>query len=75
MTETENTVLQSLENSWLALCQRYDENPTEETRCVMNLLGQIIRKAKGEAERKRKAEPKQISIEEWLAWFKEEVEE
>ena len=46
------------------------ENPTAETQYVMNLLGRIITKAECEAKRKAKTQPKQISIEEWLAWLK-----
>ncbi len=72
MKETDNAVLQSLNNCWLALCKRMRENPTAETQYVMNLLGRIITKAECETERKAKTQPKQISIEEWLVWLREE---
>ena len=75
MKKTDNVVLQSLNNCWLALCQRMRENPTAETQYVMNLLGRIITKAECEAERKAKTQPKQISIEEWLAWLKNDNDE
>lgn len=72
MNDTGNDVLQSLDNCWRALCQRMRENPTADTQYIMNLLGRIITTAKSEAQRRVQTANKQISIEEWIAWFKED---
>lgn len=69
--DKDEDVFATLENCWLALCKRMRENPTAETQRVMNMLGRIITQAKSETRKRRNAENKQVSIDEWLAWFKE----
>lgn len=43
MKDTE--VIESLNNAWRALCERYDITRNEETRRALNLLREIINKA------------------------------
>ena len=65
MKDTE--VIESLNNAWRALCERYDITRNEETRRALNLLREIINKADFEVKESNKE--KQISIEEWIRWL------
>lgn len=67
----EEAIFTSLDNCWLALCQRMRENPTAETQRVMNLLARIITTAKSETISRRNAAKKEVSTEEWIKWFLE----
>ncbi len=72
MKDTE--VIESLNNAWRALCERYDITRNEETRRALNLLREIINKADFEVKESNKkkqqiSKEKQISIEEWIRWL------
>lgn len=72
MKDTE--VIESLNNAWRALCERYDITRNEETRRALNLLREIINKVdfKVKESNKKKqqiSKEKQISIEEWIRWL------
>lgn len=72
MKDTE--VIESLNNAWRALCERYDITRNEETRRALNLLREIINKADFEVKESNKEKQqirkeKQISIEEWIRWL------
>lgn len=66
-------VFATLDNCWLALCRRMREKPTAETQRVMNMLARILGEAKSETQKRRNTANKQISIDEWLAWFEKEA--
>lgn len=63
-------VIKNLDNAWIALCRQYNNSPDEATRISLNMLSKIIRKVKDKLKSESITE-KQISIEEWIAWFKE----
>ena len=65
-------IFQTLDNCWLALCNRMRENPTADTQRAMNLLARILSEAKAETRKRRNAESKQVSVEEWIAWLSKE---
>ena len=73
MDEKDKTeaIFESLDNCWRALCRRMRENPTENTQRTMNFLARIIEMAKSETRKREREANKQISIDEWLAWFDE----
>ncbi len=63
-------VIDSLQNAWRALCEQYDQYPSEEIRISLNHISKIIRKVKSDFTKiKKSEEPHQISIEEWLAYI------
>lgn len=64
-------IFATLDNCWRALCERMRENPNLETQRVVNTLARIIETAKSETRKRRNSENKQISIDEWLDWFKD----
>ena len=72
--QEEETLFVSLDNCWHALSRQMNENPTEETRRVMNLLARIIATVKSETRKRKDAAKKTdnaVSVEEWIAWFEE----
>ena len=71
ISDEERALFATLDNCWLALCQRMRENPTAETQRVMNLLSRIIATAKSETTKRRDAAKKEVSIDEWISWFME----
>ena len=71
---TADEVIESFKNAWRALCREYDEYPNESIRNELNFLGKIIRKVDAEIKNeKAKNKEGQISIEEFLEFFKEEM--
>lgn len=67
-------VLQSLHNAWVAMCRQYDNNRDEGIRCAMNILSKVIGEVQSEyALNKKKQDPQQISIDDWLKWFNEQI--
>lgn len=70
----DDEVIESFKNAWRALCRQYDEYPDENIRNELNFLGKIIRKVDAEIKNeKAKNKEGQISIEEFLEFFKEEM--
>lgn len=63
-------VIGNLDNAWIALCRQYNNSPDEATQIALNLLSKIIGKVENQLKNESITE-KQISIEEWIAWFKE----
>ena len=66
-----DAIFESLDNCWRALCRRMKENPTADTQRIMNYLARIIETAKSESRKREREAIKQMSIEEWMAWFSE----
>ena len=76
MTDIE--VLESLDNAWRALNKVYNNNPDENIRWVTNFLAKIIGEVKTEVKRsheKEKRKEGQITIEEWIAFLNESLDE
>lgn len=71
---TDKEVIDNFHTAWKALAHLYDEYPDEETRRALNLLKKMIDFVDGkirEEKLKEEQKEKQISLEEWINWFKE----
>lgn len=64
-------VLQSLNNAWVAMCRQYRSNPEGDIQRAMNILAKVIGEV--QSEYKKKQDPQQISIDDWLKWFNEQI--
>ena len=72
----EEDVFATLNNCWRAMCRRMRENPTGDMQTAMNLLARIITETERVTRERKHQANRQISIEEWMAWFaKHEKEE
>lgn len=67
---TVQEVIDSLNNAWRGLTRKYSEYPHQDTQYALNLLARIIAKIESEM-KEREPKEDQISIDEWLSWFKE----
>ena len=71
---TDKEVIDNFNTAWEALAHQYDECPDAETRRALNLLKKMIDFVDGkirEEKIKEEQKEKQISLEEWINWFKE----
>lgn len=68
---TTEGIMSSINNAWCGLCRQYANTPHDETRVALNLLSKIIGKIETEITEDEAKKEGQISIEEWMAWFKE----
>lgn len=70
----ESVVIQTLENAWYALCERYNKCPDETIRSATNITASIIAETKRRLLEIKHTEQKKkdsISIAEWCEWLKE----
>ena len=70
MAMTAQEVIDSLNNAWRGLARSYSEHPQQDTQHALNLFARIIAKVESEM-KEREPKESQISIDEWLSWFKE----
>lgn len=71
---TDKEVIDNFHTAWKALAYQYNECPDDETRRALNLLKKMIDFVDGkvrEEKLKEEQKEKQISLEEWINWFKE----
>lgn len=69
-TIDDEDAIESFNNAWRALCKQYNDYPEEHVQIALNMLSKIIDKVETRFNNKKKKEG-QISIEEWINWFKE----
>ena len=67
----EEDVFATLNNCWRAMCRRMQENPTGDMQTAMNMLARIITETERVTRERKRQANRQISIEEWMAWFAE----
>lgn len=71
---TPEEIIESFNNAWRGLCRQYDDYPEEHMKIALNLLSKIISKVEAQLNEEKKKD-KQISLDEWIAWFKESCDE
>ena len=67
-------IINSLDNAWRALFEHYENTCDEQVRIALNLIAKFTNKVKADfTDKKKREEPHQITIEEWLNFINNEV--